>query len=305
MVSEIAANREQLLSHASRLGVAVEVIANSDSPNGLSLNAPGIPQASWVAFDGYQFDLSYQKAAADSGRKVLVVDDYAHLQEYEADILLNQNLGAEGLPYQAVRAANRLFGPTYALLRPEFAMRRRQIGCRTDGSLRVLVAVGGGDDHGLAGALVAVLETLTDNLSVTVVAGAAYPDVGRLQRVVGKRSDWRLLHNVTDMSQIMIQSDLAISTAGSTCWELCCLGVPMILFVIAKNQEGIANALDASGAAINMGWHEQCAETELREVLCSVISKRDLRLEMAQAGQDIVDGEGASRVVQRMRTLAA
>ena len=293
------------MSHAHRLGVDVQVCAYGEDSESFTLNTAGIVSPAWVAFDGYQFDLAHQQAAADAGFRVLVVDDHAHLPEYDVDILLNQNLDSERLPYTTMRAVKRLHGPAYALLRPEFAMRCFQGSRNAEDTMRVLVAVGGGDDRGLVGQMVAVLEALPEKPKVTIVAGGAHPDVKQMQRLVEKRTQWRLLHNVADMSEIMAQSDIAISTAGSACWELCCIGVPMILFVIAENQEGIANALAAHGAAINMGWHENWGESQLRAALTALIQQKELREDMARAGQGIVDGHGADRVVQSMLSLSA
>jgi hypothetical protein len=45
-------------------------------------------------------------------------------------------------------------------------------------------------------------------------------------------------------------SDLAISAAGSTAWEMCCLGLPMVLMPIAENQSDVAASLARRGVAI-------------------------------------------------------
>ena len=39
------------------------------------------------------------------------------------------------------------------------------------------------------------------------------------------------------MAEIMADSDIAIGASGSTTWERCCLGLPTIQLLIAKNQE--------------------------------------------------------------------
>ena len=52
--------------------------------------------------------------------KLLVIDDYNHLPEYECDLLLNQNLGAEKYTYNINPEAKLLLGPKYVLLRREF-----------------------------------------------------------------------------------------------------------------------------------------------------------------------------------------
>ncbi|MFP3733021.1 glycosyltransferase, partial [Bacillus sp. SIMBA_006] len=66
--------------------------------------------------------------------------------------------------------------------------------------------------------------------------------------------------SVSDMARRMAEADLAIGAAGSTSWERCCLGLPTLMLILAENQEGIARALDAAGAAICLGRPEQLAD---------------------------------------------
>jgi len=49
--------------------------------------------------------------------------------------------------------------------------------------------------------------------------------------------------DVGNMAEIMANSDVAIGAAGSTTWERCCLGLPTIQIVTAKNQQFLAETL--------------------------------------------------------------
>jgi UDP-4-amino-4,6-dideoxy-N-acetyl-beta-L-altrosamine N-acetyltransferase len=54
--------------------------------------------------------------------------------------------------------------------------------------------------------------------------------------------------NVDNMAEIMANADIAIGAAGSTTWERCCLGLPAIQIVVAKNQSLIAELLARKNA---------------------------------------------------------
>ena len=73
----------------------------------------------WLVLDGYQFDANFHRAVREAGNKLLVVDDYNHLDYYDCDILLNQNIGADQLSYKTSTGTRLLFG---AAVRP-FAFR--------------------------------------------------------------------------------------------------------------------------------------------------------------------------------------
>ncbi|MEZ4639850.1 MAG: hypothetical protein R2856_33640 [Caldilineaceae bacterium] len=54
----------------------------------------------WFVLDGYRFDADYQHTVRGQGYKLCVVDDNAHLDVYDADILLNQNVGNQDIVCQ-------------------------------------------------------------------------------------------------------------------------------------------------------------------------------------------------------------
>ena len=57
----------------------------------------------------------------------------------------------------------------------------------------------------------------------------------------------------------MAWADLAISGAGSTCWELACMGLPAVTLVLAENQRAIAEQLNAAGLVLNLGGTKMSA----------------------------------------------
>lgn len=253
-------------------------------------SAPG----DWVALDGYHFDTAYMHAVRAAGRKLLVVDDICDRDVYAADIYLNQNLGAQRLPPAVNPDALRLVGVQYALLRREFTTVPPRPCARK--ARRILVTFGGSDPHDESSKALQSLALLNDpELDVTVVYGAAS---------AAPRADWaaalpgqtQVLNNVEDMSRLMAKADLALCAAGSTCWELCRCGVPMLLRPIADNQMGIASELESLGVAIRVGDNPAA----MAPVLGALIHDLPARTRMARAGQELVDGQGALRVVEAM-----
>jgi spore coat polysaccharide biosynthesis predicted glycosyltransferase SpsG len=92
-------------------------------------------------------------------------------------------------------------------------------------------------------------------------------------------------------------ADLAVTAAGSTCWELAYLGVPMITIVAAENQRGIADGLATRGAAVNLGWHGEVTLASIAAAIASLADDHRKRASMRRAARELVDGCGADRVV--------
>ena len=79
----------------------------------------------WLVIDHYAFDARWQRATCPAGTKLMVIDDLAD-RPHVCDLLLDQNLGHDPRNYDGLVPddCTRLIGPSYALLRPEFAEAR-------------------------------------------------------------------------------------------------------------------------------------------------------------------------------------
>jgi UDP-2,4-diacetamido-2,4,6-trideoxy-beta-L-altropyranose hydrolase len=259
----------------------------------------------WYVVDGYHFDLTHHQALRQAGCHVLVIDDNAHLPAYEADIILNQNLHANKLPYRCNPDAVLLLGPQYALLRQEFLhafqpARRPQSLCR-----RILVTLGGADPGNLSLMVLKALQQWHRNdradLEVRVVVGPANPHLAALQRELGTLSFvCDLVPASDDMPTLLHWADVVVSAAGSTCWELAYLGIPFGTMVVADNQEQVAEELATAGVAMPFGHARELSSGQFAMDLASLMANGEQRRMMAATGRRLVDGHGAARVVAAM-----
>jgi UDP-2,4-diacetamido-2,4,6-trideoxy-beta-L-altropyranose hydrolase len=251
--------------------------------------------AEWVVVDGYQFDTEYQKALKTAGTRLLVIDDHGHAGSYPADLVLDQNLNAQPASYASRAAETRLLlGVRYALLREDFARWRGWRRPIPDRAQKLLVTYGGADP---ANATAKVLDALTGFSDLEVVAVIGPHNGNPLPELPQVRYE----RGVTDLSELMATCDLAITAAGSTCWELAFLQTPMLVMPIADNQRPVAAALAEQGAAVNLGWHADVSTEQIAAAAADLITDEPRRRAMASAGRALIDGEGAARVVANMK----
>jgi UDP-2,4-diacetamido-2,4,6-trideoxy-beta-L-altropyranose hydrolase len=255
-------------------------------------------KAQWIVVDGYQFNTDYQRALKEAGFKILFLDDYGHARHYFADLVLNQNVSASESLYQLKEAQTRLLlGPRYSLLRREFAPWRdwkREISPVGD---RVLVIMGGSDAENLTARAIEGLRLAGLELQTTVIVGGSNPHLETLQGATAQTGQKiTLRRDVANIAELMARADVAISAAGSTCWELCLLGLPALLIDVAENQTAIARELHLRACAVHVGNQTVSAGTigyQLRLVLQSYEFRRSL----SNQCRELVDGLGARRVV--------
>ncbi len=254
----------------------------------------------WLVVDGYHFGASYQKVIKDKNLKLLFIDDYSHAEHYYADIILNQNIYATETLYTNREPDTRLLlGPDYVLLRREFWPWRgwqRQIPTK---ARKILVTLGGGDPDNVTLKVIQALQQVAlDNLEVVVVVGGSNPHLASLQTAVEDSPHAiQLVHNVTNMPELMAWADVAISAGGSTCWEMAFMGLPNLVLVLADNQQPIAEKLDKTGVALNLGWYDKVSSDDVVKVLLELLGDVEWITKMSKCGQWLIDGMGTKRVV--------
>jgi UDP-2,4-diacetamido-2,4,6-trideoxy-beta-L-altropyranose hydrolase len=254
----------------------------------------------WLVVDHYAIDGRWEKVLRPKVRRMLVIDDLAN-RTHLCDLLLDQNLGrgssdyAAKVPPQCVVLA----GPRYALLRREFqANRRDSLLRRKNPKLRrLLVSMGGIDTPN---ATVKVLEALKkcalpEGFRILVVMGPHAPWLTQVEDVA-ITMPWHteVRVGVDNMALLMAKSDMAIGAAGSTVWELCCLGVPSLIIVLAENQRPAAAALVKSSAIRSFDL------TNLAVDLKSSIENIDWFRDASEHASEVCDGRGCQFIVEKM-----
>jgi len=258
----------------------------------------------WVVVDGYQFGVRYQVSIRSTGCKVLVVDDDGACGPVGADVVLNQNLHArEDLYPNLQKETDLLLGPKFAMLRREFGCWRGWQRAIARVGRKILVTMGGSDAENFSARVCEALRDLRcEGIEIRIVAGSSNPHVDSLREVAAK---WdgaiRVEQNVSDMAEVMAWADVAISAAGSTCWEICMLGLPSVLLVLAENQRPVAQELSNMGVAIHCFSEEQTWNATICESVRRLLLRSDDRKKMSESGRELVDGLGAERVVAALR----
>lgn len=252
-----------------------------------------------VLIDHYGATCTYFQKLKEQGFGLAVIDDVANRDLTPVDWLLNQNLNASRLAYRIQPSCIQLFGPHYALLRPQFTSTHHPIP-RTflADSRRILVTLGGSDMGALGIQILESLDMISETLNVRCIVRSTEMFRAELRKVVtASKHHIQILTNVTDMVGHMRWADLAVTAGGSTCWELCCVGTPMVILVNSEDQSLIANALANSGCAYNLGWWQQTnSSLKLRLLVDELLNNLEHRIQMSLAAQALVDGLGAKRV---------
>ena len=216
-----------------------------------------------ILVDSYYVTEKYLAALKKRITTIYMDDIYAF--SYPVDMLINYNIYGEEMGYEkdaAFADTKLLLGTEYVPLREEFsagagyAQSRKELSAETenvtpaedrlhqtaeqgrtaDGG--ILITTGGSDSFNLAGQLLmeAMKYDALKEKEYHVVSGSLNPHIGELQALAQKHENIHIHCNVTNMAELMAESEVALSAGGSTLYELCAVGVPVIAFSFAENQ---------------------------------------------------------------------
>lgn len=255
----------------------------------------------WLVIDGYHFTHGYHRSIREQGFKLLVIDDYHHLDQYDADIILNQNIGADRYNYSCGPATCLLLGPAYAMLRSEFTDNPPMDEKQPARARSILVTLGGADADNLTLTMIRTIQQIDDpGLTTRIAVGPANPHMKSLAHAVQQHPCKIELIEKPDMPRLMAGADMAISAGGSTCWELCFHGVPFLTVSMAENQDAIVSELSALGVAVDLGPQKELTTDIISRAIIALSHDPDKRSRMAQSGSALIDGKGTKRLIRQM-----
>ncbi|MDQ3964070.1 MAG: hypothetical protein M3277_09215 [Actinomycetota bacterium] len=288
-----------LAEHAKGRGLEVRLIWAGDvdaSPLAARFGVEARPaeDGDWIAsidpgdvvwFDGYHFSEADFERARDAGARVAAIDDQPR-STFGIDLLVVP----ENIPgWTPSSDAKVLMGPDFALVRNEFKERRR---IRSSSPDRLLVTFGGSDTKGLGRFVAGQAAELKRFGEIVLLEGPATP-----RSTDGKFS---IIRNPRSVADIFDNASAAISAAGSTTWELLCMGVPTCVLEIAPNQRYLYATVVGADAALG-GGRAPLDAAKVRETLSKLGELDGERL--SRNAMSIVDGLGPMRVTDAIFDL--
>jgi spore coat polysaccharide biosynthesis predicted glycosyltransferase SpsG len=264
------------------------------------------PRQDLVILDAYRPLVAEMRAARASGARIVLFDDGHHGGRPPVDVRLIPNRILNRIRNRldpSPRSGSLdLVGPRYLCLRPEVARargrQREKRRRRHPSATRVFVSLGGGRTPGLE-RLVEALRKARLRVDEWAVAGNREAR-GAVWGGGGRGSGGGKVRWATEpgaVARAMARSTAAVGAAGTTAWELACLGVPAVLVTRAANQVPIARALDHR-AALWCGGREVLRGGRLPEVIAALrrlLGDRALRRRLSRTGRRLADGRGAER----------
>jgi UDP-2,4-diacetamido-2,4,6-trideoxy-beta-L-altropyranose hydrolase len=249
----------------------------------------------WVIVDSYNVDYLDLRPLWDGWAHLLIVDDLAKPANIRCDLILNPALSAFDMGY-----GTSLYGFQQALLGPDYALIRREFTQNYPPTDEPFIAVlfGGSDPNQLTGRSAQMLNDALHGVTVKVIAGPAHIHTDALRALAQARRDIQLYVDPPSVAAVLAGASLVVSAAGGSVGEMAAMGLPALALVVYDNQAAALQqcpypVIDIrQGLPDDLGWKAK-----------ALYDDAALRAEIARAAHALVDGKGAQRVLEAMKSV--
>ena len=237
---------------------------------------------------------------------VVILDD-AEQRPVSADIVANFNIAQDEEFYKKLTDSGTIYyiGPKYMLLPDELHTEWGKDKIIPETCQTIFVNQGGSDPFGLTAKIIKALELLDLKQKVIVVVGHAMShDHKRELEFLEPRlkNFYQFEWSITQerMHQLMSESDVAITAAGNTLYELAVFGVPAITVCHHEKHDLVAQKFAEKNAAVNLGIGAKLEIHIIADVVNKLLCSKEKRAELSANIKKIVDGLGSKRVAEEV-----
>jgi len=257
----------------------------------------------WLVVDHYALDARWEETLRPLTRNLMVIDDLAD-RLHDCDLLVDQNHYSnlesryDGL---VPASCGSLLGPTYALLRPEFAAARSRLQPHDGTVRRMHISFGATDPtRQTMVALEAISHMCLKDVMVNVVIGQQNADCERILASASSLDGVTCHVDSQEMAPLMARADFAIGSGGVSTNERMCVGLPAAITATSPLQETSARDVDAIGAHHYLGRASDLDPTAYSHAISKFLATPGRLRAMREAGMRLADGLGTQRVVARL-----
>ena len=137
-------------------------------------------------------------------------------------------------------------------------------------------------------------------LNKNIIIGRSFQNIDEIKKYTDKNTRIIYYPDAEKMREIMLESDIAITAAGQTVYELIRVGAPFIAIQVTDNQLYITKGLVKHKLVDKIiDWNAPDFKEELLEQM-GKINKFENRLRLNEEDCSFIDGLGAKRIVSEL-----
>lgn len=252
-----------------------------------------ITNEDYVIVDSYKANKEIYDFIAQISKNSLYIDDIGRL-DYPRGIILNPSLNPKHIIYPNSSKNILLVGAKYVIVRSAFIEVER--GFIKKDIDRVLIVMGGTDVRNITPLLIDKICKENRHITFDIVLGNSQ---FRLEKIDMDLKNVNFHINISEkvMSQIMINSDVAITAAGQTIYELMVTKTPFIAVQVIDNQaNNILSISEYLSPEIVLEYDDYSfAQTLIKKF--EDMKSFEFRKKLVEIMDNVIDGLGRKRAI--------
>jgi spore coat polysaccharide biosynthesis predicted glycosyltransferase SpsG len=217
------------------------------------------------------------------------------------DLIINDSFVPAFTHYSQVNGQTRLaLGPKYFLMtqKPEVSPLRER-------AENVMITMGGSDPAGLTQKILPALIHHSALCRFNVVLGPAFTGADAIEALCQNEDRIRLFKNPQDFLTMLSRQDIVITAAGRTLYECAYLRRPVITVPTIEHEALTSAEYARLTGSIDIGpWNEADSPVQLARALDIYLNSYEKRESVFNASGSVVDGSGAERILDLLKSGA-
>ncbi len=254
--------------------------------------------ANWIVIDGYHFSSNYEKYIKQNlpNIKLMRIEDLP-VRHHFADVLLSPNFDSENMKFSTESNTIQLLGLRYLILRKEFYENKINTSRELNLSQNnILITLGGGTAQSdIANLILArtLSEVSNNDYSFTLVAGKMSENFDEIRGIL--KCKQALLLHTNNMLQLIMQTDIAIVSGGSTMWEMMYSGIPILTIALTEEQNNYLKKIEAKNLCIHLGYYLDLDPVMVRYSIFQLLDNDHKKSELKKRYLDIFSNKDYSK----------
>jgi len=221
---------------------------------------------------------------------------------YPADVVIIPYCGAERLEIdRADGLIKYLLGPRYFPLKEDYKDKEKII---SKSVKNIAIIMGGSDPEKITLKVLEALNKIKVDVFITVLIGGLSEITDQditdcsgniIKNIVIKR-------DVSNISNIFCESDLAFTNSGLTKYELSAAGVPMIILSNTDQQSKYSDIFASVSGSIHLGYHVIVSNTDIANAYKYICNNYNKRKRMSAKGLTLIDGKGVGLIYKELES---
>ncbi len=215
-----------------------------------------------------------------------------------ADVVFNSVLDSN------VERKNLYFGEKYFLIRDEIGKYNPQSKNISKTVNDIVINLGASDPFEINFMVANWLSDFEYSGNIHWVIGAAVGDKEKLIKKINScKCNVLPIVDCKNIGELYFNSDLCISAAGFSLYEMACVGIPALSMCLYRHQVPTATKFEKQGCIFNLGHYEKIKKEKFETSFLKLINNESERSKMSLNGKKFVDGLGMERVVTQINQL--